>query len=245
MELPGLGLKVAKRQVLADEVTDNIRAAILSRQLKPVQKLAEDELALQIGVSRGPIREALARLEREGLVVMERHKGARVASWTLRDVEEIYGMRGALEELAIEWACQNATAEQITEMKRIIETWERIPSKQRTSQAVSRLDLEFHTVLFKSAHHTRLLIAWEGLRSQMHAFLAYALAESENSKGDYRPTWGDDHSVIVGLIEGKKISAAKKEIRRHVEGGYQLVAVLFENNEKSLHPWYGETRTEA
>lgn len=73
MALPELGLKVAKRQVLADEVTDDIRAAILSRQLEPGQKLAEDELALQTGVSRGPIREALAHLEREGLVMMERH----------------------------------------------------------------------------------------------------------------------------------------------------------------------------
>ena len=228
MALPELGLKVAKRQVLADEVTDDIRAAILSRQLEPGQKLAEDELALQIGVSRGPIREALARLEREGLVIMERHKGARVASWTLRDVEEIYAMRGALEELAIDWACKNATAEQIAEMGVIIEAWGKIPPKLRTSQEVSRLDLDFHTVLFKSAHHARLLLAWEGLRSQMHAFLAYALFENEISKGTYRPNWGKDHAAILELIKGRKNLAAKKEIRHHVEGGYQTVAILFE-----------------
>ena len=74
MVLPELGLTIVKRRVLADEVTDDIRAAILSRKLEPGRKLAEDELALQFGVSRGPIREALARLEREGLVVLERHK---------------------------------------------------------------------------------------------------------------------------------------------------------------------------
>lgn len=227
MALPELGLTIAKRRVLADEVADDIRAAILSRKLKPGRKLAEDELALQIGVSRGPIREALARLEREGLVVMERHKGARVASWTITDVEEIYTMRGALEELAIEWACKNATEEQIAEMRLIIETWEKIPVKRRTSQEVSRLDLDFHTVLFKSAHHARLLFAWESLRSQMHAFLAYAMFENENSEGGYRPNWGKDHRAILDLIEERKTPAAKKAIRKHVEGGYQRVAALF------------------
>lgn len=120
-------------------------------------------------------------------------------------------MRGALEELAIEWACENATAEQINEMGVIIEAWGKIPPKQRTSQEVSRLDLEFHTVLFKSAHHARLLLAWEGLRSQMHAFLAYALFENEISKETCRPNWGKDHGVILELIKGKKTPVAKKD----------------------------------
>ena len=99
-----LSLGVATRRVLADEVTDDLRDAIVSHELEPGRKLTEDELAAQLGVSRGPVREALMRLEREGLVVIERHRGATIASWNRQDIEEIYSLRGALEELAIEWA---------------------------------------------------------------------------------------------------------------------------------------------
>jgi DNA-binding GntR family transcriptional regulator len=222
-----LGLRVTKRRVLSDEVTDDIRAAILSHQLEPGRKLSEDELALQVGVSRGPIREALARLEREGLVIIERHKGARVASWSLKDIEEIYSMRSALEELAIEWACRNATTDEINEMKNIIKNWEKMSAKHRTAKEVSLLDLEFHSVLFKSAHHARLLAAWEGLRSQMHAFFAYLLFESEIKDGPFRPTWGKDHRKILELIEQKKVPISKREIHQHVEIGYQGIIKHF------------------
>lgn len=227
MAVSELGLKVTKRRVLADEVTDDIRAAILSHQLEPGRKLAEDELAIQVGVSRGPIREALARLEREGLVIIERHKGARVASWTLIDIEEIYSMRGALEELAVEWACKNATQEDLDAMKSIIENWEKMSAKQRTAKKVSLLDLEFHSALFKAAHHARLLTAWEELRSQMHAFLSYLLFESETAGSPFRPAWGKDHKKILELIQDKKVPAAKKEIRHHVEAGYERIITHF------------------
>jgi DNA-binding GntR family transcriptional regulator len=75
-----LSLGIASRRVLADVVTDDLRDAIVSHELEPGRRLAEDDLAEQMGVSRGPVREALMRLEREGLVSIERHKGARIAS---------------------------------------------------------------------------------------------------------------------------------------------------------------------
>ena len=103
-------LTTAKRRVLADEVTDDLREAIVTHEFKPGQKLSEDLLAVQLGVSRGPVREALMRLASEGLVTIERHRGAKVASWDRTDIEEIYSMRSVLETLAIEWACKNATA---------------------------------------------------------------------------------------------------------------------------------------
>ena len=85
MVLKSSGLTLASRRVLSDVVTDDLRDAILSHDLEPGMRIAEDGLAVQLGVSRGPVREALMRLEREGLVTIERHKGARVASWTATD----------------------------------------------------------------------------------------------------------------------------------------------------------------
>ena len=72
-------LGLATRRVLADVVTDDLREAIVTHELQPGSRLTEDDLAAQLGVSRGPVREALLRLEREGLIHIERHRGARVA----------------------------------------------------------------------------------------------------------------------------------------------------------------------
>ena len=166
-----LSLGVATRRVLADEVTDDLRDAIVSHELEPGRKLTEDELAAQLGVSRGPVREALMRLEREGLVVIERHRGATIASWNRQDIEEIYSLRGALEELAIEWACKNATSADIADMEEILKEYAALSDKQRTPKEVSRIDLDFHSALFRAAHHERLNRSWEILRSQIHTFL--------------------------------------------------------------------------
>ena len=101
-----LSLGVATRRVLADEVTDDLRDAIVSHELEPGRKLTEDELAAQLGVSRGPVREALMRLEREGLVVIERHRGATIASWNRQDIEEIYSFQNFIEEFCNSLGCE-------------------------------------------------------------------------------------------------------------------------------------------
>lgn len=232
MERP-LTLGMAKRRVLADEVTDDLRDAILSHELDSGRHLAEDELASQMGVSRGPIREALARLEREGLVTIERHRGARIASWNQQDIEEIYSMRSALEELAVEWACKNATPVDIADMEANLKEYSKLTEKQRIPKEVSRIDLEFHSILFRSAHHDRLLKTWEALRSQIHACLVYTWSQDGAINKAFLPLWGPDHRMILDLIKAKKSTVAKKEIHRHVEAGFQRVFKHYHENSVS------------
>ncbi len=227
-ENAGLGkLTLAKRRVLADEVTDGLRDAIVSHELESGSKLAEDELAAQMGVSRGPIREALMRLEREGLITIERHRGARVSLWTRQDIEEIYALRGALEKLAITWACKNATASDIAEMEEVIKEFQKLSDKSRTPKVVSRLDLDFHTSLFKAAHHERLFASWEVLRSQMNALLFYTwardIAENENA----RPRWASDHQELVNIIKKKNAAGSSAVVNSHVDGGFARIEKHF------------------
>jgi DNA-binding GntR family transcriptional regulator len=227
MTVKPLGLGRASRRVLSDIVTDDLREAIVSHDLEPGRRIAEDELALQMGVSRGPIREALMRLEREGLVTMERHRGARVASWNDTDIQEIYSMRSALEVLAIEWACKNATVSDIRAMEEVLETYKNLTDKQRTPREVSRLDLEFHTALFASAHHDRLFKTWEVLRSQIHAFLVYTWSLDGKINKAFLPKWGPDHQILVKMIREKQLDKAKEVVLTHVELGLARVSVHF------------------
>lgn len=224
-----LGLGIATRRVLADVVTDDLRDAIIAHELEPGRRLAEDDLANQMGVSRGPVREALARLEREGLVVIERHKGARIASWGKSDVEEIFSLRLVLEQLAIEWACKNATAADIAALESVVKEFRNLSEKQRNIKNVSRLDLEFHSAIFNAAHHDRLNRAWEILRSQIHSFLIYTWTRDEITNMSLMTSWDKDHQIFVDLIKKRDIEKGMKEIKAHVERGLARVSKHFVN----------------
>ena len=225
-----LGLGIATRRVLADVVTDDLRDAIIAHELEPGRRLAEDDLANQMGVSRGPVREALARLEREGLVVIERHKGARIASWGRADVEEIFSLRLVLEQLAIEWACKNATAADVSALESVVKEFRKLSDKQSTIKAVSKLDLEFHTAIFDAAHHDRLSRAWEILRSQIHSFLIYTWTRDELINKTLMDSWDKDHHVFVEIIKKRDIERGLKEIKAHVERGLTRVSKHFVND---------------
>ena len=225
-----LGLGIASRRVLSDVVTDDLRQAIVDHELEPGRRISEDELAAQMGVSRGPIREALARLEREGLITLERHRGARVASWSGQDIDEIYSMRSVLEELAIEWACKNATVTDLAAMDEVLIRYGKLTDKQRTPKEVSKIDLDFHSALFASAHHDRLFKAWEALRSQIHAFLVYTWSLEDKVNKEFLPKWGPDHQELLEIIRAKQTTKAKAVIHEHVERGAQRVAKHFKES---------------
>lgn len=214
-----LGLGPARRRVLADEVTDDLRRAIVSGEIKPGERLREDELAGQMSVSRGPVREALVRLEREGLVVLERHRGARVATLTLEDHEHIYSVRRALEQLAVEYACRNGTEEDFARLEMVLREFSGASKTARTPAAVADWDVRFHDSIYLATHNEPLYRAWEGLRSQIHCFLTTRMV----LRPDYNDTWGVDHGHVLELLRQRKEAEGLKLIRTHVHGGYERI----------------------
>jgi DNA-binding GntR family transcriptional regulator len=215
----------ARRRVLADEVADAVRQAIVSGELAAGDRLIEDELATQLGVSRGPVREALARLGLEGLVVNERHRGASVARLTADEVDEIYSLRNALERLAVDWVCRNAAIEELDDLGRVLERIESL-SKPLDKIAVANLDLEFHDAVFRAAHHERLYRAWEGLRSQNFLFLIQGGA----LRADIGVSWRVDHEAFLAALRSGKRSHAMKVAEAHVNSTYQRVLEISATN---------------
>ena len=98
---------------LRDVVFNTLRKAILKGELKPGERLMEIALAERLGVSRTPVREAMRKLELEGLVVMIPRRGAQVANITEKDLNDVLEVRIALENLSIENACARMTEEQL------------------------------------------------------------------------------------------------------------------------------------
>lgn len=215
-------LRPTPRRVLTDDVVDSIRNAILSGKIRPGSRLIEEDLAASLQVSRGPVRQAIFRLQQEGLVVHEPHRGATVGQISEEDVAEIYSLRLALERLAIEQASRKAGAVELDEMAALLRRFQATPRTEVTRRLVAELDIEFHDAIFRAAGSRRLYRAWETLRSQLMMFLMLRDALPD----DYLDSWHRDHVQVLEVIRGGDAAAAQLTIEEHINGAKQRLLVM-------------------
>ena len=195
---------------LRDVVFNTLREAILKGELEPGERLMEIALAQKLGVSRTPIREAIRKLELEGLVVMAPRKGAEVAEITLKDLRDVLEVRKNLEELAVELACKKATEADIEEMKAAHEEFIKTIS-QKDLTVIAEADVKFHDVIYKITGNKRLIQILNNLREQMYRYrLEYIKDEKK------RMIVTDEHLQIIEAIEGKNVDSAKNYIQVHI-----------------------------
>ncbi|HEX6360675.1 GntR family transcriptional regulator [Actinophytocola sp.] len=204
-------LAPARRRGLADEVADRVRDAIFDGVYPPGAQLREVELSEALGVSRGPVREALLRLEREGLVRSEWHRGATVTTLSQRDVSELDSLRGALEHLAVQQVVANASDE---DLAAVVHAARRMNRAEEEHEMV-RLDIAFHDAVYAAARHQRLEQAWRAIRSQVHLFLLTRVGVSSDG---YLALIPDEHRALVAALLARDADAALAlfaEHRRH------------------------------
>ena len=132
---------------LRDLVFEALKEAILTQKLHPGERLLESELAVELGVSRTPVREAIRRLEQENLVVMIPRKGAYVAGISLKDIHEVYEIRAALEALALELAAAYITDEELAELARQVSEEEAMTEDGRLNEIIF-IDSSFHDLIY-------------------------------------------------------------------------------------------------
>ena len=209
-------VRPAERRGLADEVADRIREAIFDGAFPPGAPLREVELAANLDVSRGPVREALVKLEREGLVQLRWHRGSSVTTLSAADAEELYTLRGALERLAVTRAVAAASAAELAGLDAIVERMERADS----DHALLRLDLEFHDAVYAAAHHARLAAAWRAIRSQVYLFLLTRIGAAD----DYRGHVPAEHRALVGALRAGDPDAATELFDAHLRTAYERLA---------------------
>src|SRR5215213_1180491 len=137
------------KRSLADDVVDRLRNAIFHGSFKPGEALREEQLAAMLDVSRGPVREALVQLEREGLVIVRRHRGATVARLSRSDLEDVYSLRLALERLAVQRAVQTATEEDFAAMEAVLTDFDISLLRGTSEKEIAELDVRFHDLIYQ------------------------------------------------------------------------------------------------
>jgi DNA-binding GntR family transcriptional regulator len=214
-----LPLTPAIKRSLADDVVDRLRDAIFQGRFKPGQPLREEQLAGMLEVSRGPIREALVQLEREGLVLVRRHRGASVARLSRADLEDVYSLRLALERLAVLQATRYATDEDFVAMEAVLEAFNVALSHDPSEKDVAELDVRFHDLIYQAARHQRLYDCWVNLKSQIYIFLL-----SRNvADPDFREITVKSHAALLEALRSRNEMRATTEIEDHLRGAYDRV----------------------
>ena len=195
---------------LRDVVFNTLRQAIIKGDLKPGERLLEIQLADKLGVSRTPVREAIRKLELEGLVTMVPRRGTTVLGITKKHLKDVLEIRSALEELALELACRRVTPEQYEELVRLEALLE---AKQDSDNAfeLSDIDEKFHEQIYQATNNPRLIQLLANLREQMYRFrLEYMKAK------DKRPRLIQEHQQIIKALKNNDSKAGRKAIYDHI-----------------------------
>ncbi|HEX4212464.1 MAG TPA: GntR family transcriptional regulator [Candidatus Dormibacteraeota bacterium] len=212
-----------EKRSLADEIGDRLREAILRGQFAPGQRLREEHLAARLEVSRGPVREALTLLERENLVVVRRNRGATVAHLTREDLDEVYSLRLAVEQLAVRQAVERATEVDFELMQSVIVEFQNALDGPISEQDAAELDLRYHDALYSAAHHRRLGGVWSSLRSQVQVFLL----RRNIANPDWREMMVSGHQAILDSIRARDSEEAESQITSHLAAAYDRIRESF------------------
>ena len=214
---------------LRDVVFNTLRKAILRGELKPGERLMEIQLANKLGVSRTPIREAIRKLELEGLVLMIPRKGAEVAQITEKNMQDVLEVRKALEELSVQLACERITPEQVEEMKMAAEDFRKV-LKSGDVTKIAEADVKFHDIIFAATNNQRLITLLNNLREQMYRFRVEYLKQKE-----CYPQLLEEHDKLIALISGGEVEEACELMGCHIDNQASTVSYVIRRDQVEYH----------
>lgn len=209
MTEPKLG---RRHQPLAAAVLSTLREAIVGGTYLPGQRLVEEDLALELEVSRGPIREALHLLAVEGFVEIEPRRGAKVAIFTRKQADDLFVMRLTLEGLVARLAAARRTDEQLDHLRAVCEEGLDAATQARTED-LPALNTAFHAALADAADNTLLA---EQL-STMSTMIQWAYAKRIRER--LTNSWFE-HRTIVDAIAAGDAAAAEAAAQNHVRNAW-------------------------
>ena len=195
---------------LRDVVFKTLRQGILTGELKPGERLMEIHLAKRLGVSRTPIREAIRKLELEGLVTMIPRRGAEVAKITAKNLREVLEVRVALDELAVQLACERMLDEDIEQLRKACEEFARVTGT-KDATVISRADVALHDIIVDSTGNIRLKQLVNNLAEQMYRYRFEYIKDSV-----YHERLIEEHRELLESLESRDKEIGRASCRERV-----------------------------
>ena len=219
MNDPIVMVPASGNRLLREQIYDQLRADMISCRLAPGAEIREAELAARFAVSKSPVRDALMRLEREGLVITLPRQGYRVAPISLADVQDMFHLREALECACMERIVRRASAEQLSELE---------PFRSFTPEAwpggFIAYNRAFHHTLARIAGNARMRVQLDDLIDQMERPVQLSL--SSLKRGDPQSVIAE-HGKIIDALQARQLPRAQRLASRHIaEAGKRVMQAM-------------------
>ena len=196
---------------LAEEIAQILRGRIINGDYAIGEKLVENKIALELKVSRTPVRDAFKQLAKEKLIEYIPNRGCFARGFEQKDVRDIYAVRNAVEQLAVEWAIRNRTEDDIKRLREQLE----IMSLYTSNEMIEKLwnaNNEFNNIIYQMTESRFIVQALQSYQDYIKLARKGILSRKENIREIY-----DEHERIFKAIEDGDIERAKAEVSRHLE----------------------------
>ena len=201
----------AESKPIREIAYDTLKKAIITGEIPAGTRIVETDYADRMHISRTPLREALRKLERDGLVEYVLRRGVVVRAFTIADVNEIYTIRNSLEMLTLPHIIQNATPGDIAELRQMLAELD-VLDAAGDIEKLSPAARAFHTRLTSISGQRRILRVIEGQDEYIRRFSAVAIA-----KEDRRSAANQEHHLLVDYVENKDLESFAALMEKHSE----------------------------
>lgn len=209
--------KRKKKRLLREHVYVGIKNAIIGGEFEPGKRLIEEKLAEDMKTSRTPVREAIQKLEKEGLIYRLPRGGFAVKGVTEEEVDEVFGIRGILEGYAGFLATERMEEEELNALEDIVAKEEACLLNMNSDEFI-RLDGEFHDILYKAAKNTRLYTLLNDLRDYMYRYRVIIQRYQRKAALAVQ-----DHREMITSIKNKNAKQVEKLVRKHMTRGKDII----------------------
>ncbi len=202
------GIRLERRQTISNQSEAVLRELILSGELPPGSRLNEVELAASLGISRGPLREAIQRLVAEGLLTLIAHRGAHVRTFHPEELRDLYELREALETHGCKLAATRATEAQLNQLDVLLSRTE----EQLTGEDPYPTELDFHASVLSLAGNDALVAAARDVHRQIHLARSVSGHDPKRAREAYT-----EHRAVLTALQAGTAEAAADAMRSHLQ----------------------------
>lgn len=211
-----------ERKSLGEHVFESLKHSIVMGKISSGEWLVESHIAETLGISRTPVREAIHKLEREGLIERQPRGGFTVLGLTRNDIEETFGIRSVLEGYAARLAAVKHNKEELEALEKKIEEFQNALDRKKMN-LLPAINTEFHDLLYSLSKSSKLISIINGLRDQIYRFRKMNLKEEK-----FAATSNQDHIQMLQSIRKRNAEGAERLAREHILRGREIVLKEFD-----------------
>lgn len=211
------------RRLLGQHVYENLKQAIVKGDLAPGSRVVESRVASALGISRTPVREAIHKLDREGLLRHNKAGGFSVKGLTREEIQETFGIRSVLESYAARLAAIYHQEKELAPLERKISEYQTCLGRGEL-EALLRINTEFHDLLYALGRSPLLIKMINDLREQIYRFRRIILKMEKMAK-----TSNQDHKLMLKFIRKRDAEGVEKLVREHILRGQNIVLQEFDS----------------